>query len=47
MLAASMVAGFVWDSYGAPVTFHAGAVFALAAFLLFLFGRFRAPAAHA
>ncbi len=47
MLVASVVAGFVWDSYGAPVTFYAGALFALAAFLLFLVGRFEAPARHA
>ena len=40
MLLASVVAGFVWDSFGAPVTFYVGAVFAAVAFLLFLVGRF-------
>jgi MFS family permease len=40
MLLASVIAGFVWDQFGAPVTFYAGAVFAAAAFLLFLVGRF-------
>jgi len=36
MLIASVVAGFVWDRFGAPVTFYTGAAFALAAFVLFL-----------
>jgi MFS family permease len=40
MLIASVLAGFLWDSYGAPVTFYAGAMLAMAAFLLFAMGRF-------
>jgi MFS family permease len=40
MLLASVIAGFVWVEFGAPVTFYAGAVFAAAAFLLFVVGRF-------
>jgi len=36
MLIASVLAGFVWDSFGAPVTFFSGAAFAVAAFVLFL-----------
>ncbi len=36
MLIASVVAGFVWDRFGAPATFYTGAAFALAAFMLFL-----------
>lgn len=36
MLIASVVAGLVWDRFGAPVTFYTGAGFALAAFMLFL-----------
>ena len=39
MLAASVIAGFLWDRYGAATTFYAGAAFALAAFLLFTLGR--------
>lgn len=39
MLIASVLAGFLWDGYGAPVTFYAGAAFAVAAFLLFVAGR--------
>jgi MFS family permease len=41
MLLASVIAGFAWDRFGAAVTFYAGAVFAAAAFLLFVAGRFR------
>jgi MFS family permease len=36
MLVASVVAGFVWDRFGAHVTFYTGAAFALAAFMLFV-----------
>ena len=39
MLIASVLAGFLWDRYGAPVTFYAGAAFAAAAFALFVSGR--------
>lgn len=35
MLIASVLAGFLWDRCGAPVTFYAGAAFAVAAFALF------------
>jgi MFS family permease len=35
MLIASVLAGYLWDSFGAPVTFYAGAGFAVAAFALF------------
>ncbi|HYC45159.1 MAG TPA: MFS transporter [Burkholderiales bacterium] len=35
MLVASVVAGALWDAFGAPVTFFAGAAFAVAAFVLF------------
>ena len=44
MLIASVLAGFLWDRYGAPVTFYTGAAFALAAFVLFAAGRYAAPA---
>ena len=44
MLIASVLAGFVWDRYGAPVTFYTGAAFALTAFVLFATGRYAAPA---
>jgi MFS family permease len=44
MLIASVLAGFLWDRYGAPVTFYTGAVFALTAFVLFAAGRYAAPA---
>jgi MFS family permease len=47
MLLASVVAGVIWDSLGAPVTFYAGAVFAAAAFLLFIVGRFNVGTQHA
>jgi MFS family permease len=36
MLVASVLAGWLWDRYGAPATFYTGAGFAFAAFLLFL-----------
>jgi predicted MFS family arabinose efflux permease len=40
MLAASVLAGWLWDHLGAAFTFHAGAVFAvLASLLLLLPGR--------
>lgn len=35
MLVASVLAGFLWDRYGAAMTFYAGAGFAVAAFVLF------------
>jgi MFS family permease len=38
MLLASVVAGFLWDSFGSAVTFYGGAAFAIAAFLLFSLG---------
>lgn len=47
MLIASVVAGALWDAYGAPATFFAGAGFTVAAFALFLAGRFSAGAARA
>jgi MFS family permease len=40
MLVASILAGFLWDSLGAPITFYAGAVFCVVAIL----GLFMAPA---
>ena len=40
MLIASVLAGFLWDRFGAPTTFFAGAGFAVAAFALFALGRF-------
>jgi MFS family permease len=40
MLIASVLAGFLWDRFGAPMTFFAGAGFAVAAFVLFALGRF-------
>jgi MFS family permease len=36
MLAASTVAGMLWDAFGAPATFYAGALFAAAALILLL-----------
>jgi len=39
MLIASVTAGFVWDSFGASVTFYAGATFAMAALFLFMAAR--------
>jgi MFS family permease len=36
MLAASVLAGMLWDRFGAPATFHAGAALALLAMLLML-----------
>jgi MFS family permease len=47
MLIASVLAGFLWDRYGAPVTFYAGATFAVVAFMLFALGRFNRGARHA
>ena len=47
MLIASVLAGALWDSYGAPVTFGAGAVFAVAAFALFAAGRYTAGTGRA
>jgi len=41
MLAASVVAGFLWDRLGAAVTFYAGAAFCVLALLLLRFGRGR------
>ncbi|MES2565151.1 MAG: MFS transporter [Pseudomonadota bacterium] len=40
MLIASVLAGFLWDRFGPPATFLAGAGFAVAAFALFVLGRF-------
>jgi predicted MFS family arabinose efflux permease len=34
MLLASVIAGFLWDGWGAPATFYAGAAFSAAALLL-------------
>lgn len=39
MLVASIVAGMLWDAFGAQATFHAGAAFALLAFGLLLLRR--------
>jgi MFS family permease len=39
MLIASVLAGFLWDVYGAQFTFYAGAGFAVLAFLIFALGR--------
>lgn len=39
MLVASVLAGALWDAYGAPMTFFAGAAITVAAFGLFLAGR--------
>lgn len=39
LLVASVLAGLLWDRFGAAVTFYAGATFALAAFVLFAFAR--------
>jgi MFS family permease len=41
MLAASVLAGLLWDRYGAPATFYAGATLAMTAFLLFLLAQWR------
>jgi predicted MFS family arabinose efflux permease len=46
MLAASVIAGWLWDRLGAPATFAAGAGFALAALVLLRF-RARGRAARA
>lgn len=43
MLIASVLAGFLWDRYGAPVTFYAGAAFAIAAFGMFAATRRASP----
>lgn len=40
MLAASVAAGLLWDTFGAQATFHAGALFAALAFLLLLPGKY-------
>lgn len=47
MLFASVFAGFVWDRFGAPVTFYSGAAFATAAFVLFVAARPSARERHA
>ena len=39
MLCASVLAGWLWERYGAEVTFFSGAAFAVAAFALFSVGR--------
>ena len=41
LLVASVLAGFLWDTFGAPVTFYAGAGFAVLAFAIFVAGRAR------
>ncbi|HUP93471.1 MAG TPA: MFS transporter [Burkholderiales bacterium] len=43
MLIASVLAGFLWDRYGAPATFYAGAAFAIAAFGMFAATRRASP----
>ncbi|HVK94885.1 MAG TPA: MFS transporter [Noviherbaspirillum sp.] len=43
MLAASVVAGVLWDRLGAPATFHAGAAFALLALALLALRKPSAP----
>lgn len=43
MLIASVLAGLLWDKLGAAVTFYAGAVFSLLAFIMLVPGR-RRPA---
>ena len=40
MLAASVAAGLLWDAFGAPATFLAGALFAALAFVLLLPGKY-------
>lgn len=45
MLAASVLAGLLWDRLGAGTTFYAGAAFSAAALLLIAFSPRRAPAA--
>jgi MFS family permease len=44
LLFASVIAGLIWDHFGAQAAFIAGASFATAAFLAMLFRRARAPA---
>jgi hypothetical protein len=44
MLAASVLAGLLWDRLGPGVTFYAGAVFALAALLMLALRSRRSPA---
>ena len=39
MLIASVLAGLLWDNFGAATTFYAGAVFSAAALILLAFGR--------
>jgi MFS family permease len=41
MLVASALAGLLWDTLGAAVTFYAGAAFSLAAFILLALGKTR------
>ncbi len=43
-LLASVIAGFLWDHYGAPAAFHTGAGFALAALTAYLWLRRQLPA---
>ncbi len=45
LLAANFIAGLLWDFYGAPVTFFAGATFAALALLGFMMLRRRLTAA--
>ena len=46
MLLASVLAGLVWDHFGAAATFYAGALFAAAAFILFSVGTFTRGKPH-
>jgi predicted MFS family arabinose efflux permease len=39
MLIASVLAGLLWDKLGAGVTFYAGAVFSLLAFMMLVLGK--------
>jgi MFS family permease len=43
MLAASALAGFLWDRFGAPTTFLTGAAFAALALLGLFLARSRSP----
>jgi MFS family permease len=46
MLVASVLAGLLWDRFGAGTTFYAGAAFSVAALLMIGFSPRRAPAAR-
>jgi MFS family permease len=45
-LLASVIAGFLWDRYGAPAAFHTGAGFACAALAVYLWLRKQMPENH-